>query len=185
MCGPNFCRILGLTLEVQKTAPIHYDCLKKLIDSEEKKETKQICKICNSPYRITRWKNGELICPHDDIYPPPLMTSHQSRKVVGERDKIRYAMWYLQVERVQELLTGEEKITDDLRATVLTEITSTIPPTNLGYTRNKKLYLKMLNTVLDFLPGASEYIIKSENVEKLLKDGKREMVSLIMGKCET
>ena len=47
--------------------------------------------------------NPRRICPDEDVYPPPLMTSLPSRQFYGI-DRLIYAIMYLQVHRVRELL---------------------------------------------------------------------------------
>lgn len=99
----------------------------------------------------------------NDIYPPPLMTNYPSQKV-KEFDRIRFAIWYLQVNRVRELLI-ELKDCDQLPkkqqeefnlfgkdyygGNIISLICARNHPTNIFYENNKQVYELLFFTVLN------------------------------------
>jgi hypothetical protein len=105
--------------------------------------------------------NREIIA-EQDIYPPPLITSHPSKKIHGD-DRLRFAVWYLQVNRVRTLLcqyVNKEKDAvnpfnteiDAYKQNLLHTLCSGGIPTNLFYHHHKDKYDRLLFIILTCLP---------------------------------
>jgi hypothetical protein len=95
--------------------PIHVECLLQL----EKHKRLDKCSICTAKYKINEpvWNTNsgiiikeakiETFFPHNDFYPIPLSSSRSLHKVTG-MDRLDFAIMYLQVDRVKELLQSED-----------------------------------------------------------------------------
>lgn len=138
-------------------AILHYECLKKLIlrqnlQTEENELYKNYdCMICKTGYKIGMHR-GRIICPFDDIYPPPLMTNAESRKILFP-ENLLYAVWYLQVDRVKELLsqisTKEISICfEPYKQNILHIICDTNMPSNFNINNHGELYDAIFHIII-------------------------------------
>lgn len=141
--------------------PVHADCLVKL--STHKNLDK--CSVCKSNYKLNEpiYRIGILdktiFFPFNDMYYQPLLSSQKFIKVVG-MDRLTFAILYLQVERVKELL-NDIKILDDLpnyyfgyegyKQTPLMVLAQGNMPTNahISLGNNKNKYITIIEMLLD------------------------------------
>jgi hypothetical protein len=141
--------------------PVHADCLVKL--STHKNLDK--CSVCKSNYKLNEpiYRIGILdktiFFPFNDMYYQPLLSSQKFIKVVG-MDRLTFAILYLQVERVKELL-NDIKILDDLpnyyfgyegyKQTPLMVLAVGNMPSNahISLGNNKNKYITIIEMLLD------------------------------------
>lgn len=96
--------------------PIHIECLLQL----EQHKRLDKCSVCTGKYKVNQpVSNGSIrsrtsttidtFFPHNDFYPTPLSSSKTLHKATG-MDRLDFAIMYLQIDRVKELLKLEEII---------------------------------------------------------------------------
>jgi hypothetical protein len=102
-----------------------------------------------------RWhrRPERIIDPENDIYPPPLMISQDSRKVEGDR-RMWMAVWYLCPERVEQLLKEDPSLAElkcEINGDTLLHWASIgITPANLAWNdENNAAYEKIIRTLLN------------------------------------
>ena len=148
--------------------PTHASCLVKM--SNYKKLDK--CSVCKGNYKLNepiyRTQSGinikeildeTIFFPFNDMYYMPLISKHNLIKVVG-MGRLDFAILYLQVERVKELLNDME-ILDNLpnyyfgdkehKQTPLIALAQGNMPSNahISFGNNKKKYIKIIEMLLD------------------------------------
>jgi hypothetical protein len=113
-------------------------------------------------------ENPRRICPDEDLYPPPLMDRYPSRKVTGI-DRLLYAIMYLQVHRVRELLMEHLSTPETLeevynyrnyyQQNLLHEVCSVNHPTNLSYTNphNRIKYDQIFGLFISLIPDLKRF----------------------------
>jgi len=95
---------------------------------------------------------GRPIDPKRDFYPPPLMVSYPSSVWKGDK-RIEGAVWFLQANRMEELITTHQCSANTLLGaysqTPLNSLCCSLP-SNFRYDEYKDLWLKMIKFLIEW-----------------------------------
>lgn len=104
---------------------------------------------------------NRLIDPSNDIYPPPLMTKAEPRLVHGT-DRLFFALWYLEVERVKQILNEHPEwinASDVYTPTPLHQLAMGTMVSNRSFHKSKYLHKFVKLTKLFLFNGADVTIL--------------------------